>query len=167
MNPDWEDIGSNVAASYLPTTLNILAVFSLFSFLFHFAWEILQGPLFAGMSDARHAAATLICLQATLGDVAIALAGFTVAAWFGNGRGWYMTLPYRAVAAYVTTGVLISVVFEWYATQWAGRWAYSDLMPVIPLLRVGGAPVLQWVFLPFLVLYFLRGHNFGGNRLSQ
>ena len=78
-----------------------------------------------------------------------------------------MTLPYRAVAAYVTTGVLITVLFEWYATQWAGRWTYSDLMRVIPLLRVGGAPVLQWVFLPFLVLYFLRGHNFGGNRLSQ
>ena len=109
MSPDREDIGSNVAASYRPTTLNILAVFSLFSFLFHFAWEILQGPLFAGMSDARHAAATLICLQATLGDVAIALAGFTVAAWFGNGRGWYMTLPYRAVAAYGANLLRIAV----------------------------------------------------------
>ena len=167
MSPDREDIGSNVAASYRPTTLNILAVFSLCSFLFHFAWEILQGPLFAGMSDARHAAATLICLQATLGDVAIALVAFTTAAWFGNGRGWYMTLPYRAVAAYVTCGVLITVVFEWYATQWSGRWTYSDLMPVIPLLRVGIAPVLQWVVLPLLVLYFLRGHNFGGNSPSQ
>ena len=137
---------------------HIVAVFCLFSFLFHFAWEILHGSLFAGMADARHGAATLICLKATFGDVAIAVTSFTVAAWLGDGIGWYMNPPRRAASAYVATGIIITVLFEWYA-QWVGRWSYSDLMPIIPLLRVGLSPVLQWVLVPMVVIYFLRHHD--------
>ncbi len=48
--------------------------------------------------------------------------------------------------------------FEWHAVR-AGRWAYSDLMPIVPLLQVGLAPVLQWLVVPPIVVYFLRHHH--------
>lgn len=60
--------------------LHTLLIFALFTFLFHFAWEILQAPLFARMPEISHWQATLVCLKATLGDVGIAFASFAVAA---------------------------------------------------------------------------------------
>lgn len=144
-----------------------LLVFSIFTFLFNFVWEILQAPLFARMPSLSHWEATLICLKATLGDVGIALASYVAGAWWITCINWYKTPNTNAVAAYVATGVLITIVFEWYSVYWAGRWAYSGLMPIIPLLHVGLAPVLQWFFLPPVVLYFLRRHDFAAQRRSQ
>ena len=70
-----------------------------------------------------------------------------------------------ALAAYLVTGVMITIVFEWYAIYWAGRWSYSDLMPVVPVIRVGLAPLVQWIILPLAVLFFLRSHRpAGGNK---
>jgi hypothetical protein len=56
----------------------------------------------------------------------------------------------------VTIGVLITILMEWLATQVLSRWAYAESMPVIPLLRVGLAPLLQWVVLPPIVVWFVR-----------
>lgn len=138
--------------------LQALLVFALLTFLFHFAWEILQAPLFARMPEMSHWQATLVCLKATLGDVGIALASFAVGAVLEKRWLWFVDPGNRALAAYVATGVLITIAFEWHAVYWAGRWAYSDLMPLVPFLHVGLAPVLQWVVLPLAVLFFLRRH---------
>ena len=67
-----------------------------------------------------------------------------------------------ALTAYLATGVLVTIAFEWYAVYWAGRWSYSDLMPIVPLLRVGLAPLAQWIVLPLAVLFFLRCHRHPG-----
>lgn len=40
-------IGSTTHGAELLTDLRALLVFALFTFLFHFAWEILQAPMFA------------------------------------------------------------------------------------------------------------------------
>lgn len=39
-------------------------------------------------------------------------------------------------------GVVVAIAIEMYALQ-TGRWAYNELMPVIPLLGVGLTPTLQ------------------------
>ena len=136
-----------------------LVVFVLFTFLFHFAWEILQAPLFANMPTRSHWQATMVCLKATFGDVAIALLCFAGAALWDQKLSWYITPSAGAIASYFGTGVLITVAFEWYAVHKMGRWAYSDLMPIIPILKVGLAPVMQWIFLPAAVLFFLQRHR--------
>jgi len=51
-------------------------VLAFFAFLLHFAWELVQVPLFANMATAAHADATLVCFKATLGDVAMALVAY-------------------------------------------------------------------------------------------
>lgn len=144
--------------------IQIILVFALFTFLFHFAWEILQTPLFAKMSGASHWQATLVCLQATFGDVGIGLASFAVATSWDRTTTWFIKPSSGAFNCYVATGVLITIAFEWYAVYWAGRWAYSELMPILPILRVGIAPLLQWIIVPPAVLYFLRHHNFSHRR---
>lgn len=150
---------SILVRSYLG--IRIIAVFSLFTFLFQFAWEILQTPLFANMPVGAHWNGTLICFKATLGDVGIGLASFAVGAWWDKSLSWAVRPSAGAFAASVATGVSITILFEWYAVHWAGRWAYSELMPIVPILRVGAAPLLQWILLPPMVLYFMRKHDFG------
>lgn len=144
-----------------------LAVFAVFSFLFHFAREISQAPLFAKMPVTIHWQATLMCLRATLGDVGIALASFATANWWDRSLTWFAGLSNGALAGYLATGVLITIAFEWYAVFWAGRWSYSELMPVVPLLHVGLAPLMQWIVLPMAVLSFLRCHRPAGGEQCQ
>lgn len=142
-----------------PSIPEAIAVFIVFTFLLHFAWEILQAPLFARMPMVSHWLATLVCLKATFGDVGIALASFAVGAWWERDWRWFVLPSNGALAAYVATGVLITIVFEWYSVYWAARWSYSELMPIVPLLRVGLAPLLQWFALPLAVLFLLRCHR--------
>jgi len=56
----------------------------------------------------------------------------------------------------VVVGVLITVVMERLATGPLGRWAYADAMPVVPVLEVGLSPLLQWIAVPPLIVWFVR-----------
>jgi hypothetical protein len=42
------------------------------------------------------------------------------------------------------------------ATGPLGRWAYADAMPVVPVLEVGLSPLVQWIVLPPLIVWFVR-----------
>lgn len=59
-----------------------------FAFLLNFPWEILQGPLYAGMTTAPHWQASLVCVWATLGDAALTTAAYWVVALGSGGRNW-------------------------------------------------------------------------------
>jgi hypothetical protein len=129
---------------------------AIFAFWLNLTWEFAQVPLYAGMPTAEHWRAILVCGRATAGDVALALLAFwTVAATTGS-RRWILRPTGRQVLALVAVGVLVSVLMEWLATQVLNRWAYAESMPILPVLRVGLSPVLQWVLLPPLVVWFVR-----------
>ena len=145
--------------SNAPGALETLLMFSLLTFVFHFSWEILQAPLFARMPTMSHWQATLVCLKATFGDVGIALAGFAAAALWDQNSRWFIAPSAGALIAYLTTGLLITIAFEWHAVHWANRWAYSDVMPIVPVIRVGLAPVMQWIILPTVVFFLLQRHR--------
>ena len=50
-------------------------------------------------------------------------------------------MPTRGpLAGFVAIGVLITIVMERLATGPLGRWAYTDAMPVVPVLAVGLSP---------------------------
>lgn len=140
----------------------LILVYSVFTFVFQFAWEVLQTPFFVRMPTMSHWAATLICFKATIGDVGIALAAFAAGALRDKRPDWIITPSRGAIAIYLAVGVLITIAFEWYAVYLAHRWAYAELMPLVPWLRVGLTPILQWLLLPPLILYFVRRHYIGG-----
>lgn len=129
---------------------------AVFAFLLNLAWELAQVPLFIGMPTAEHWSALLVCGRATLGDVVIALIGFWIVAVCTGTRSWILRPSTWRVAGFVAVGALITIVMEWLATQMLGRWAYADAMPVLPVVRVGLSPLLQWIVLPPLVVWFVR-----------
>lgn len=126
------------------------------SFLGHFAWELLQAPLFASLGQTEHFTGTLICLKATLGDITIALAAFWCAALVGEGRNWIANKKVAAPAVFFAVGLMATIGLEYLHTEVTGRWAYDADMPTLPVLGTGLSPILQWVFVPMLVLFYMR-----------
>lgn len=55
---------------------------------------------------------------------------------------------------YLAVGVALTVGFEYYYTQVSMRWSYSELMPLVPPFGTGLSPLLQWLVIPPLVLWF-------------
>ena len=122
----------------------------------HFTWEFLQAPLFRNMQDATHMEGIRICLQATLGDMAIALIAFWMASFLAGTRQWPAQPNRRTITAWLSTGLVTTIALEYYSTEIAGRWAYEASMPRLPVIGTGIAPVAQWIVVPILVLWYMR-----------
>jgi hypothetical protein len=129
---------------------------ALFAFLLNFPWEFWQVPFHEEIPDARHWDAVLACTQATFGDALIAVVAFWIVAAGARSRDWIMNPTARSVTGFVAVGVAITVILEWISTRLLDRWSYSELMPTIPLLGTGLVPVLQWILLPPLIVWFVR-----------
>ena len=139
---------TDAASSCWPGTLRRYLVLSI---VLHLVWEALQLPLFTIAADPwrKQAFAVFHC---TLGDGMIAglsllaaLAVMAPAKWPEEGlRGtWLMTLA---------LSVGYTVFSEWLNVSVRGSWAYGPLMPTLPVLGTGLAPLLQWVVVPTLAL---------------
>ena len=128
---------------------------ALFAFLLHLPWEFWQVPFFEGMAAAAHWPAVKVCTRAALGDALIALLAFLAVAAAARSRSWILEPTWRTVSAYIAVGLSVTVVIELLSTAW-GRWAYGDAMPVVPVIDIGLLPVLQWIVLPPLTVWFVR-----------
>lgn len=95
-------------------------------------------------------------MQATMGDMAIVLVAYWAASILAGTRNWVARPSRRAVAAWLATGLAITAAIEFYSTEVTGRWTYDASMPRLPLIGTGIAPVLQWVVVPMLVLWYMR-----------
>ncbi|MFU8817272.1 MAG: hypothetical protein ACNA7W_18135 [Pseudomonadales bacterium] len=140
---------------------------TLFAFLLNYPWEFLQVPFFENMPEMAHWEAVVFCTRATLGDMLIALVAYWLVALVLWNRAWIRQPGTSAMVGFVVVGVLITIGLEWHATEIQGRWQYSELMPRLPLLGTGLAPMLQWILLPPLVVWLARRQILGHERLSD
>lgn len=124
-----------------------------FSFVFHFVWEIVQVPAYAGMSTISHWQGVLICLKATIGDVGIVLAAFWAIALLLRNRNWLGNPQWIHTAGFTALGVAITVVLEFIYVHLTGRWIYSDAMILVPPFGTGLTPLLQWMVIPPLTVF--------------
>ena len=127
-----------------------------FSFLINLPWELWQVTFYQGIAEQPHGAGVKVCTQATFGDAGIALAAFWVTAFFAGTRSWIKQSSKLDIAIYIGIGLAATIVFEALATGVLGRWAYNDAMPRLPILGTGLLPLLQWLTLPPLALWFVR-----------
>ncbi len=88
------------------------------------------------------------------GELAVIGCWGVAAAW--RTQRWILRPTSRTLGFFMAIGVGITMVTEWLATGVLARWVYADEMPVIPGLETGLLPVLQWVALPPLVVWFVR-----------
>lgn len=131
---------------------------AIFALLLNFPWEVLQAPLFAGMAEAPFFEAIKGCSQGTLGDMVIMLIAYEAVSLVARSRDWVVTPGRRQLALFIAIGVSITAVIEGLATRghWVQNWTYSPNMPLVPGVNIGVTPLLQWVVLPLLVIWFVR-----------
>ncbi len=127
-----------------------------FSFAFHFIWEFIQIPTYAGMTELEHWQGVLVCTQATFGDAGIALVAFWTASISVRSRHWIRSLRPLPLSVYWLMGLVITVTLELIYTEITHRWTYSELMPLVPPLGTGLSPLLQWILVPLLVVFVVQ-----------
>lgn len=133
---------------------------AVFAFLLNLPWEFLQMQLYADTPTMSHRAGIDICVLATVGDAVIMLGAYVVVALASKSWIWIRVPRPPQVIGFVLIGLVASVVIEAMATRADGviQWRYAATMPMIPVLGVGLAPILQWLILPPLVLWFAGRH---------
>ena len=123
------------------------------SFSLNFAWEMLQMSLFRGVDWSP--ASWALCTAASLGDAAFSAAAYAVLAFRHRDARWVCGRDARDVLLVIAAGVLTSAVGEWVART-LGWWSYSPLMPLVPGLGVGVAPLVQLAILAVVTFEVLR-----------
>ena len=129
---------------------------AIFSFFLNFIWEMWQVPFFLAIPSGPHWAGVVACTQATFGDAAISLVAYWSVAAFARSRRWILQPSLAQIGSFVMVGVVVTIAFETLATGFLERWNYSPLMPTLPILGTGLVPLLQWILLPPLTIWFAR-----------
>jgi Na+/serine symporter len=60
------------------------------------------------------------------------------------------------VFLFTTFGISYTIFSEIKSITIKDLWGYSDLMPVIPFIGVGVVPLIQWIVIPPLIVFFVR-----------
>jgi len=103
-----------------------------------------------------------LCFRASLGDGVIILAIWAIGAVLLRRVHWYELRRPASVAILLLSGAVIAVGIELHALA-TDRWAYTELMPLLPIVDVGVSPFIQLLLLPWISMV-LAGRKSGVNR---
>jgi hypothetical protein len=121
------------------------------------AWEILQLPLYTLWTTVTRKEQAFAILHCTIGDAMIAGLSLLAALALSANATWPSTGVARVYAGSLAVGVVYTIFSEWLNTSVRGSWAYSDLMPVVPGIGTGLAPLLQWFVVPTVAQWIALG----------
>lgn len=136
--------------------LQALRAYLLFVFLANLAWEILQLPLYTIFWEKSAAEIAFAIAHCTAGDILIATVCLVAALITLGKRSWPIKGFWRVAVLTVSLGFLYTTFSEWLNLVVRESWAYSEYMPVVPLLNVGLSPLLQWIVIPLVGLRWIE-----------
>ncbi len=127
-----------------------VVVLSGLAFLFHFAWESIQCTIFFvhGSFDASWWG----MLVAALGDIGLTWVIYIIVAMISRRWRWAHR-PWRPLQlfTFILTALALGIAVELRALD-EGRWRYTSLAPLVPLLGVSIVPLLQVLLLTPLIV---------------
>ena len=120
-------------------------------------WEFAQPPLFTIWRSGSTGEIVFAVLHCTGGDILIATASLVLALVLGGANWPTARLAYRRVALLtVALGIAYTVFSEWLNVVVRRSWAYTDLMPTLPLIGTGLSPLAQWIVVPLAAFWWAR-----------
>jgi hypothetical protein len=130
--------------------------FVLASAVSNLVWEFAQLPLYTIWYEGSTREIIVAAIHCTGGDILISgaslLAGLMI---FGSAR-WPHSNFHGVAAATIIGGLAYTIFSEWLNTEIRGSWAYSKLMPILPLIGAGLSPFAQWIVVPLIALWWVR-----------
>ena len=124
-------------------------------------WEVAQLPLYTIWRTGTAGENAFAVIHCTVGDVVLALSILAVALLVAGHRDWPVRNFWPVAILTVLLGTSSTVLLEWLNVVVWKSWAYSSLMPVLPVLGfgVGLSPLLQWIVVPLLALWRAGRHG--------
>ena len=125
------------------------------SFVLNEVWEMAQ--MSAYVETAKHSwTSTLsLCTRAAVGDVGIILGIYAAGALTAADLSWGLRGRWNIYVTAAVLGLAYAVLVE-HAALSAGRWSYTERMPVVSVFGAGLWPLLQMTLLPPLTFLFAR-----------
>jgi hypothetical protein len=134
--------------------MNTLLRYLLFMALGNLVWEFAQMPLYTIWQTGSAVGIVYAAIHCTVGDLLIATTTLLVSIFVFGKRQWPKSRYMSVAGSTIISGLCYTVFSEWLNIDVRAAWAYSDLMPVIPVLDVGLSPFSQWIVLPILAFWF-------------
>ncbi len=118
-------------------------------------WEMAQMSAYVEMVGRSWTSTLGTCTRAAAGDVGIILMLYAASALIAADLGWGLRGRWNHYATAAVLGLAAGALVE-HAALAAGRWSYTERMPVVPVLGAGLWPLLQLTLLPPLTFLFAR-----------
>jgi len=136
--------------------LGTLRRFLVFVAVASLVWEFAQMPLYTLWYEGSPGEIIFAAVHCTGGDVLIASASLLLALLSAARPTWPHETYRRVAALTIALAFGYTVFSEWLNTEIRGSWAYSDLMPVVPVLEAGLSPLAQLVVIPIAAFWWAR-----------
>ena len=118
-------------------------------------WEIIQLPLYSLWAEPHWQAMLFPVLHCTAGDIIIGGLCLFIALTL-NRAGEHSSWPSMRICAWTIILAVSYTVFSERMNLAQGNWSYSSLMPVLPWIKVGLAPIAQWIVVPLLTWWWAK-----------
>ena len=125
------------------------------SFVLNEIWEMAQMSAYVETTDRSWTSTLELCTRAAVGDVGIVLGIYMAGALAAGDPCWGLRSRWNIYATAAVVGLAYAALVE-HAALAAGRWSYTERMPVVPWLGAGLWPLLQMTLLPPLTFLFAR-----------
>ncbi|NND92064.1 MAG: hypothetical protein HKN42_14485 [Granulosicoccus sp.] len=136
-----------ISASFVSTLRRYFSVIAGMNLV----WEFAHMPLYTLWSTGTAGEIVFAAIHCTGGDILIAMSALMLSLLiFGAGWPLKRSAVYRVVGFTMVTGVGYTVFSEWLNIVVREAWAYSELMPIVPVIDAGLSPLLQWIVIPGL-----------------
>jgi len=118
-------------------------------------WEFVHMPLYTIWNEGTWGEIVFAAFHCTGGDILIAMSALMLALMLTGSEWPHVATTRRSVTVLtVVFGLGYTLFSEWLNIVIRAAWAYSDLMPIIPVLDAGLSPVLQWIVIPLVAFWW-------------
>lgn len=119
-------------------------------------WEIAQFPLYAVWHEGDWSYILYGLIHCTLADLLILLSVFWLVSLLNQSRFWIFSPSWRNTVLFTAVGLGYTIFSEIINTRVNDTWGYTDLMPIVPIIEIGGMPFLQWLLIPPVLIWLIQ-----------
>jgi hypothetical protein len=123
--------------------------------LLNLVWEFLHAPLFVFKEQSSWSILTACLLFCAGVDAMMMVFVYWFVALIRQDRSWFLRGRSVDGVLFALTALTLAFASEYTAVHYRNLWEYSARMPLIPLIRIGTTPILQWLILPTVILKIL------------